>query len=377
MARLLSEWLAEKWEQGWQPRELVHLTRRRRSRRHAELVAAAMSASEGWHQAGGAPMPEAWSTQLAALGVTLAGRPDRDWLGAWLVGSEEETTFVASVAVVLETLGVLLTLPPIEPLLPRPSEWGRWSPAAPGRPGKEDPVLAKVRALLAKAESTGFEAESEALTAKAQELMARHAIEEAVARYSSPGRERPLTRRVLVDDPYAAAKAQLLAVVAKANDVRCVWYGDLAMMAVIGFAEDLDALAVLFTSLLFQASKAMLAKGKVRDARGRSRTRSFRQSFVVAFAMRIGERLAAAAVAARTQVDRETARQERATSLEVVLASRAQEIDEEVARVFPYTRPVAGLSVTNAEGWHAGRLAAELVTLGPGQGMLEGMMAAG
>ena len=41
-------------------------------------------------------------------------------------------------------------------------------------------VLAKVRALLAKAESTTFEAEAEALTAKAHQLMVRHTIDEAL-----------------------------------------------------------------------------------------------------------------------------------------------------------------------------------------------------
>ena len=41
-------------------------------------------------------------------------------------------------------------------------------------------VLDRVRGLLTKAESTEFPAEAEALTAKAQELMARHSIEQAM-----------------------------------------------------------------------------------------------------------------------------------------------------------------------------------------------------
>ena len=144
------------------------------------------------------------------------------------------------------------------------------------------------------------------------------------------------------------------------------------MMAVAGFRADLDAVEVLFTSLLLQASRAMLAKGKVRDGRGRSRTRSFRQSFIVAFASRIGERLAAATVDARNQAE-----QELSTSLAVVLADRAHEVDDELARRFPHTRAVRGPSVTNEAGWHAGRVAAELATLGPDQATLEGMGVAG
>ncbi|RST20878.1 bifunctional 3'-5' exonuclease/DNA polymerase [Streptomyces sp. WAC04770] len=41
-------------------------------------------------------------------------------------------------------------------------------------------MLTRIRALLAKAEATGFPEEAEALTAKAQELMARHSIDEAL-----------------------------------------------------------------------------------------------------------------------------------------------------------------------------------------------------
>ena len=81
-------------------------------------------------------------------------------------------------------------------------------------------MLAKIRALLAKAESTRFEAESDALTAKAQELMARHAIDDAVARSARSSEERPVARRIAVDQPYAVAKSHLLHVVATANGVR-------------------------------------------------------------------------------------------------------------------------------------------------------------
>ena len=44
---------------------------------------------------------------------------------------------------------------------------------APDSARPDEKVLGRVRALLAKAESTTFPEEAEALTAKAQELMAR------------------------------------------------------------------------------------------------------------------------------------------------------------------------------------------------------------
>ena len=224
-------------------------------------------------------------------------------------------------------------------------------------------VLEKVRALLAKAESTNFEHEADALTAKAQALMARHAIDEAVARGEARiGRENPSVRRVVVDDPYARAKSSLFWAVASVNGVRAVWHQDSGHMTVVGFATDLDAVEVLFTSLLMQASKAMLAKGRVVDHRGRSRTRSFRHSFYLAFADRIHERLVMAADQARADAERELER-----DLLPVLASRRDEVDDATERIFPKLRKSRGLSVTNEAGWRAGRVAAELATLGPEQ----------
>jgi hypothetical protein len=271
----------------------------------------------------------------------------------------------------LEALGVLLQLPKIERLVPPPSEWSqaaRWGAAR----GPDDAVLTKIRALLAKAESTGFEAESDALTAKAQELMTRHAIDDARSRAEEVSQERPTARRVAIDDPYAMAKSYLLQVVAGANGVRSVWYEDFAMMALVDFAGDLDSVEVLFTSLLLQGSRAMLAKGSITDERGRTRTRSFRQSFLLAYAGRIHERLTVAAAGARRHAEEELA-----TSLLPVLAGRDDQVDEALTAMFPRLVTTARPSVTNESGWRAGRVAAEMATLGPDRGMLDGMAATG
>jgi hypothetical protein len=232
--------------------------------------------------------------------------------------------------------------------------------------GRDSSVLAKVRALLAKAESTSFEAEAEALTAKAQELMARHSIDDTLARASGAAPEAPLARRIPVDDPYAVAKSYLLRAIAKPNGVRTVWYPELGMMAAIGFTDDLDAVDALFTSLLVQATKSMIAKGRRTDHRGRSRTRSFRQSFLMAYASRIQERLEMAATTVRRQAETDLT-----MDLLPVLAGRDHEVDEAVTAMFPHLRNMRSPSATDPEGWIAGRAAAELATLGPRQGLLQ------
>jgi hypothetical protein len=356
------------WEGGWQPSEVAREIGRSCGAAAVGAVTAAMGARGAWASADGAPMPEAWARQLDELGVCRIDGPGDDWILRAAAGGGGGD-LRATVRAVIEALAVLMTLPDIEVLVPPPSQWAAYQGLACAT-RVDDPVLAKVRALLAKAESTTFEAESEALTAKAQELMARHAIDEALARDRGERSERPMTRRLPVDDPYASAKSHLLQVVAESNGVRCVWYGTFAMMAVVGFEADLDAVEVLFTSLLVQGSREMLARGSVVDRYGRSRTRSFRQSFFLAFAGRIRERLLAASSYAR-----QAAEGELTTSLLPVLARRDEEVGEALRAAFPTLHQVAGPRVTNEDGWRAGRTAAELATLGPEQAMIPGMAA--
>ncbi|HET6875631.1 MAG TPA: DUF2786 domain-containing protein [Acidimicrobiales bacterium] len=366
---LMCDVLHSVWEGGWQPGEVVRLVRRRRGQDHADLIRTAIAAS---HSLIPEPPPPAWAGQLAELD---ADRPwwgnGRDWLGPWSL--RRGLPFWVAFRMAVEALGAVMRLPPLEPVVPPPSKWGSLRSNGPTAGHHiDESVLAKVRALLAKAESTNFEHESDALTAKAQELMARHAIDEALAG-ETPGRagasrEVPSLRRVPVDDPDASAKSNLLAVVASANNVRAVWHVDFALMTLIGFEADLDTVEVLFTSLLMQASRAMLAQGRILDERGRSRTRSFRQSFIVAFAQRIHERLVAAARQARV-----TAEEELGRDLLPVLAGRKDEVDDYTSRLFPHLARARRHSVTNEDGWRAGRAAAERATLGPERKRLDSL----
>ena len=109
------------------------------------------------------------------------------------------------------------------------------SPSPPSSPtSATDPAtggawLGRVQALLAKAERTDFPEEAEALLAKAQDLMARHAISEAMvqaARARDGGSGESVTSlRVVVDAPYAGAKRTLLGAVAAANGCRTIYLG--------------------------------------------------------------------------------------------------------------------------------------------------------
>ncbi len=212
--------------------------------------------------------------------------------------------------------------------------------------------------MLSKAESTGFPDEAEALTAKAQELLARYSIDRA--RWMGM-RSRPAvgscSPAIWIDEPYVAAKAQLLHVVATVNRCRSVLTEPLGLATVAGHEDDLDTVEALFTSLLVQATTQMTASGPRTDSTGRSRTRSFRQSFLVAFAIRIGHRLEEAGEATVS-----AASETHGKALVPILASRVQAAEEAITEMFPNLGH-RGSHATNREGWVAGTLAADLASL--------------
>jgi len=214
--------------------------------------------------------------------------------------------------------------------------------------------LRTIRALLAKAEATTFEAEAEAFTAKAQELIARHRIDRALlVEGGAADRTTPVSRRVDLDDPYLRAKVILVTVVADANDCQCIWPKPYRRVELFGFADDLDAVEELFTSLLVQATAALQRSGAQYDRHGRSRTTAYRRAFLVAFAGRIGQRLrdtVAATVHAAVAAS--------GTALVPLLAARAEAVADLARASHPSTRPMR-MRVSDADGWHAGEAFAD------------------
>jgi hypothetical protein len=344
------------WRHGWQPAELVRHVSREMGDAGAGM-AADMIAEEMCAYAA-ATVDDRWRAQLAALGCEVWwGNDAGAYLGRW--GARRAHSGEDAVRTGLELLHVLRHLVILPRLGPLPGTAG---PRVTGGAGAEanERILSKVRALLAKAESTEFAEEAEALSARAQELMTKYSIDHALLAAQAGRRDEPAGRRVAVDAPYEVAKASLLGAVAKANRCRTVLYERLGTSAVIGFGADLDAVELLFTSLLVQANSAMLRAGAKRDRHGRSRTRAFRQSFLVAYAVRIGERLAGVA----DEAERRAAAEAPGRSLLPVLAARNEAVDEAVDAMFGDSLTHARAArVTDAEGWYSGRAAADLANL--------------
>ena len=312
---------------GWQPAELHRVVARGGDPVRAGLVIDAITA----HLRGFRDVDPRWRAQAEEL--ARAGgprrRPDR----------------VSVLDATLRLLDTLRRLPPIEVLIPPPGT------AAPARAAgtADEGLLNRVRALLAKAESTDFPAEAEAYSAKAQELIARHSIADALAAHTAE--VVPYARRIGVDHPYESEKAGLLDAVARANRCHTVWSPELGFTTVFGFDADIDAVELLYTSLLLQGHRAM-ATAEPRG--GKARIKAFRRSFLIAYAVRIGERLertTAAAVAAGS------------ADLLPVLATRDAQVRETMDRVFPATVRARGSRVDSHEGWESGRAAADRAEL--------------
>jgi hypothetical protein len=330
-ARRGREFVAGAWRRGWQPADVVRLVRRELDDVHVHLVAALIRAQAPEDR----PRGRRWAAQLDALPADEPPRTDR---------------FTHATAV-LELYRLLLRLPALEPLEePRPHPGHRHHPSG-------SRMLARIRALLAKAEATGFPEEAEALTAKAQELMARHSVDEALlgAREGDP--DAPGACRIGVEPPYEQAKAVLLDAVARANHCRAVWNEPLGFSTVVGYEADLEAVELLHTSLLVQA-QAALAKAEAAQRRGgRKRTKTFRQSFLAAYAHRIGIRLTAAAEEA-------VAGAGAGDDLLPVLASREVAVTATTDRMFPETVTTRLRGVSDEAGWTEGAEAADRARVG-------------
>ncbi|WP_416954296.1 DUF2786 domain-containing protein [Nocardioides sp. T5] len=220
--------------------------------------------------------------------------------------------------------------------------------------GPEHPKLARVRALLAKAESTEFDEEAETLSAKAQELISRYALDRLLEEGPARGHSDLQVRRLWLDRPYVRAKTLLVSAVASANRCRAAGADQLGFSVVIGSAADLDAVELLVTSLLVQADAAMLRHGRRTSASGTTRTKSFRQAFLTAYALRIADRL-----------ERANAEAARAAGADLLPVLRSQEakVAEEFLRLVPHSVG-RSTTVSNSEGWTAGLAAADLAQLG-------------
>jgi hypothetical protein len=200
-----------------------------------------------------------------------------------------------------------------------------------------DPLLARVRKLLAKAEDAGVTAaEAQALTAKAAELMAKYGIDRARLAAERPETDRPADRVIDVGNPWARVQAHLLCGLASALRCQCVILprpGPGSRIHMFGFSSDLERTDVLYTSLLVQMWQGLAAA----EVPGWSRSpRAWRRSWLLGFAAAVVARVRAAEQDATSRATAPEARSGSQTAL--VLADRALVIRRNIEQAYPVTR---------------------------------------
>jgi hypothetical protein len=358
LGRVMNGSVTHAWRLGWQPADLVRYTVREHGKRAGRMMTDAVAAEMLAYSS--ATVDERWLDQISVLGATVWWDRADTYLTEWT--GRHGTDRAATITCALQVITLLRTLPRLERLCPLPGEARRTAPKAGTATQADQRMLDKIRALLAKAESTEFPEEAEALTTRAQQLMARYSIDHALLAARSGGeQEGPGGRRLPIDNPYESPKATLLASIAQANRCRAVWSKPLGFSTVLGFPADLDAVELLFTSLLVQANAALVHEGSKRGAGGRSRTRSFRHSFLASYAVRIGERLAEATGDAERRAAAEATGT--GTDLLPVLAARDQAVDDAVDAMFPKLTDHRMTGITDSEGWISGLAAADRADL--------------
>lgn len=346
--------LSEIFERGWQPAELIHVMKRRLDK-YAIPLLEALIGSHSRRTLALTNAPEEWRGQLRYLAID----PSTDLVHYRKFSRVDPRSFWLNL---FRLLAQLRLVPSMTVIAPPPSQWSvHRSATSSHRPDIK--ILNKIRALLAKAESSTFSEESDTFAAKAQELMTRYAIDNAVvdAAEGSSLDAMVVTRRITVDNPYADAKMELLSSVATTNSAKTVWYKKFGLISITGMPVDLDLCELLYTSLLVQSARALDHVG----TDPASRSRGFRRAFLLGYAWRIRERLAEA----RARADR-SAGETYGSSLVPILAERDRAVTSVFEELFPKLGTVK-ISVSDRRGVSQGRKAAERADLTGGRERIE------
>jgi len=236
-----------------------------------------------------------------------------------------------------------------------------------------DAKLARIRALLAKAEATTYPEEAEAYTAKAQTLMAEWGVEHAMLAADDPTANKVEGRIIPVLAPYAMGKTSLLFSIARALGLGAVRRTGSGAgkngnqnMHLFGLASDLDRAEMLFTSLLLQAPR-LIRRAQDEDWGAYAFSpRTWTRDWQEGYATRVEERLKAAERAARHEAPSATPG---GMSQALVFVRRDELVAAAVAAAYPKLRQAGVRRV--GSGYGAGKQSGSHADLGgrrlPGQ----------
>ncbi|MEU5433843.1 DUF2786 domain-containing protein [Streptomyces sp. NPDC020719] len=227
---------------------------------------------------------------------------------------------------------------------------------------KQHPMLARIRALLTKAEATEFAEEAEQLTAKASELMAKYGIEQTMLSAAKPKQERPTSRLIEITGTYAKDRQQLLSYIGTALGAQTVYTRvrstttghPVLAVDLFGYESDLERIELLFNSLVLQAFNGMK---RVRPLYGESTT-SYRKTWLAGFSVAIYNRLKSAEETAKADYEETSG-----TSVALVLADRKSLVIAERDKKYLKLGKTPKRKLSGS-GWGAGNAAGKRADIG-------------
>ncbi|ATI18929.1 hypothetical protein SEA_JANUS_66 [Streptomyces phage Janus] len=225
-----------------------------------------------------------------------------------------------------------------------------------------NPKLAKIKALLAKAEDPAASPEeAEAYFGRAADLMAKYGIDQALLAESQPRTDKITNRAFDIEGKYVPDRASLLFAITHALGAQNVYWNHTDHMTrkryrtvrVYAHESTLDRIELLFASLQLQALNGV---AKARPEWGESTT-SYRKSWLAGFASSVRRRLEQA---------QETAVQEseqQGVGAELVLVKREEAVQRFFKQAHPKVKTAAPRRLSGS-GWGDGRAAGDRADLG-------------
>jgi hypothetical protein len=220
--------------------------------------------------------------------------------------------------------------------------------APPSSQSADARLFARIRALLAQAESTSFEAEAEAFVLKAESLMERHRIDRALvfAQGLVPADE-VVARTITASGPHALRRTGLIHGLARANGCESVRLdrGSSSsgyQVTVVGYPSDVEWVELLFHRLdRHRAERLASARRDAPPARHAGHSAAFARSFIEGYDRAVKERLAASRRASHdAAVSEMRAAGRPVESVAIALQDKAARVTSETRRIFPYTTQV-------------------------------------
>lgn len=239
--------------------------------------------------------------------------------------------------------------------------------------------IGTIRALLAKAESSEFESEAEALRERAFQLMAKFGIEQAMLASKVVSDLEATKVLIVIKGPYHARRVMLLTALAKAMRCRTVVVVPVlkrgqktpdSPVYVYGMPSDVERVKLMFESLDLQMADALTKSLSDKPARVHGRTWSV--NFISSFASEVYRRV--------NQAERDAESSEvthGSGKFEVVLADNESKVHSLFEKENPNSFKTTHSSTSSSAGWSAGSKAGANAALGNAQGVGGGRLALG